>query len=153
HAVPSTSHRLIPDSEILHPLTPLESALTDEYRAGFQGLYLQTLTGQRPEIGRSCLSLSPLESALTDTPSHNQLYSQHIQKMRGGVGGIMLSSPGAPIPDRRRSETAGDELFRVRRLVQVGDFGDRFGAERLHVELFGEEGEAVAASFGVECVG
>ena len=57
------------------PLSPLESALTDELRV-------------LAEIGRSCFSLTPLESAVTDTPFHNHLYSQHIQKKRGGGGAL-----------------------------------------------------------------
>ena len=47
------------------PLTPVESALTGEFRAGFQGLYLQTLSQQTTEIGRKHSPATPLESALT----------------------------------------------------------------------------------------
>ena len=70
------------DSEL--SVTPLESALTDELRVGFQGLYLQTLTEKRPGIGRTCFCITPLDSALTDTPPISPLESALAKKMGGG---------------------------------------------------------------------
>ena len=79
--------RLTPQS----PLTPVESALADEFRVGFQGLYLQTLSQQTTEVGRTSPSATLLESALTATCFVTPLESALTKKL--GEGESMLASP------------------------------------------------------------
>jgi len=55
------------------PLSLSESGLTDRHSV-------------LAEIDRSCLFVSPLESALTERFSYNHLYFQHIQKSTRGWG-------------------------------------------------------------------
>ena len=53
----------------LSPVTPLSATLAAEHRVGFQVLYLQTLSWQRPCFSRNRPPTTPLEATLTEISS------------------------------------------------------------------------------------
>ena len=103
-------------------LSRLESALTDELRAEFQGLYLQTQIGGLTEVSRSCLSLTPLELCAI-APSLGEM-SPHLQNTapvttfifntyrKRGEGGSYVNQGQFSFP----AMLAGSARFGARRL-------------------------------------
>ena len=92
-------------------VSPLESALTDELRVGFQGLYLQTLTQQTTGFGRTTPPATPLDSALTDTLSVTPLESALTKKP--GEGGATCAIEGRLLPgswERRAANSFATRL-------------------------------------------
>ena len=70
-------------------LSPLESALTDEHRVGFRGLYLQTLSRQATEISRNRPPTARAESTLTESRAVSPLDAT-LTKRRGRGRAVML---------------------------------------------------------------